>query len=105
MATIKVIGDVTSSDPGIQNSSSYEGIIDSAEVQPGQNLVMIVTSSWWRSEVGRRFGKLTLIEVREDGVLFQYGINEVFAEYGKFKFIDKIGLSYSYGSLYVKVSE
>jgi|GEM_PF-6805877 len=104
MPIIHVTGYVVSSDPGIRNFSSYQGIVDTAGLAPGTDVErQAITDSWWRSEVGRKFAELQFIELREDGILFQYGANAIFVEFGKSKKIAEVGLSYAYGELYVEV--
>ncbi len=104
MPTIHVTGYVVSSDPGIRNFSSYQGTVDTAGLAPGMDVERLaITDSWWRSEVGRKFAELQFIELRENGILFQYGANAIFVEFGKSKKIAEVGLSYAYGELYIEV--
>ena len=105
MATIHITGYVVSSDPGIRHFSTYKGKdLDTADITPDMDLEReSITDSWWRSEVARKFAILKFVELRENGILFQYGENEVFVEFGKSKLIDRVGLSYAYGELYVEV--
>lgn len=107
MATIHITGYVESSDPGIRNFSTYKGNdLDTADITPEMDLEReSITDSWWRSEVARKFAILKFVELRENGILFQYGENEVFVEFGKSKLIDRVGLSYAYGELYVEVEK
>lgn len=103
MAIIKVIGYEVSSDPGIRNFTSYEGAIDVKDVTPDMDIERVITNPWWRSEIGPKFAKLSLVELHPEGALFQYGEREILAEYGKSKKIDDVGLSYAYGELWVEV--
>lgn len=105
MAKITVCGSVWSSDPGIVNSSSYEGSIDVADVKPDMDLTNIVDDKWWREDVGYKFAALRLKELRPDGAVFSYGKTEVLAPYGKMKFLEQVGLSYAYGDLAVFVEK
>ena len=103
MATIKVTGYEVSCDPGIQNFTTYKGEIDVKDITPDMDIEKVITNPWWRSEIGPKFGKLTFVELRPEGALFQYGEREILAEYGKSKKIDEVGLSYAYGELWVEV--
>ena len=103
MAKISVIGYEVSSDPGIQNISSYEGEIDTKDVQPDTDLEKLITNPWWRNAIGPKFAKLSLVELQDTGARFRYGENDFFLEFGESKQVDKVGLSYAYGELYVKM--
>ena len=103
MAVIKLQGYEVSSDPGIQNFTSYRGQIDVKDITPDMDIERVITNPWWRSEIGPKFSKLTFVELRPEGALFRYGEQEILAEYGKSKKIDEVGLSYAYGELYVEV--
>ena len=105
MAKITVYGSVMSSDPGIVNRSEYEGSIDMTDVKPDQDLTNIITDRWWREDVGYKFCALCLKELRSDGAIFTYGKTDVFAPFGKTKFIEEVGLSYAYGTLAVRIDE
>ena len=105
MAKITVYGSVWSSDPGIVNHSDYQGSIDAADVTPEKDLVNIVTDKWFREDVAYKFAALRLKELREDGAVFTYGINEVFAPFGKTTFLHEVGLSYAYGSISVRIDQ
>ena len=103
MAIIKVTGYEVSSDPGIQNFTTYKGEIDVKDVTPDMDIERVITNPWWRSEIGPKFGKLSFVELRPEGALFRYGEREILVEYGQSKQIDKVGLSYAYGELHVNV--
>jgi len=103
MATISVYGYEVSCDPGINNITSYKGSINAADVQPDMNLTRIVEDKWWLSDLAPRFGKLTLLELRDNGALFRYGGNDFLVEFGKSKEVAKVGLSYAYAELHVKI--
>lgn len=105
MAVIKVTGYEVSSDPGIQNFTTYKGEIDVKDVTPDMDIERVITNPWWRSEIGPKFSKLSFVELRPEGALFRYGEREILAEYGKSKKIDEVGLSYAYGELYVQVEK
>lgn len=106
MAKITITGYEVASDPGINHFSTYKGEpIDVNDIQPGMNLERLITSSWWRSSMSPKLGTLTLVEMRDTGALFHYGINDIFVEFGHSKQIDKVGLSYAYAELWVKVEE
>lgn len=103
MAKITVHGSVWSSDPGIVNSSSYEGSINVADVKPGQDLTNIITDKWFREDVGYKFAALYLKELRPDGAVFTYGKTDKFSRFGQTTFLEEVGLSYAYGSLSVRI--
>ena len=103
MAIIKVQGYEVSSDPGIQNFSSYKGQIDVKDIAPDQNLAYVPENPWWRSDIAHRFARLLFVEMRPEGALLRYGDQEMLVEYGKSKQIDEVGLSYAYGELWVEV--
>ena len=103
MAIIKVYGYEVSSDPGIQNFTTYKGEIDMKDVTPDMDIERVITNPWWRSEIGPKFGKLSFVELRPEGALFRYGEREILVAYGKTKKIDEVGLSYAYGELHVQV--
>lgn len=103
MAKITVTGYEVSSDPGIQNISSYEGEIDVKDVTPDMDLEKLITDPWWRDAIGPKFSKLTLVELQDTGALFRYGANDFFLAFGHSEKVDKVGLSYAYGELYVKI--
>ena len=104
MAKITVTGYEVACDPGINHFTTYRGEpIDVNDIQPGMNLERLITDSWWRSAVSHKLAALTLVELRDTGVVLHYGINDIFVEFGHSKQIDKVGLSYAYGDLWVKV--
>ena len=126
MAKITITGYEVACDPGINHFSTYKGEpIDVNDIQPGMNLERLITSSWWRRSdhaaqavlivlfcsfldvlPSQRFAFLiALVEMRDTGALFHYGINDIFVEFGHSKQIDKVGLSYAYAELWVKVEE
>lgn len=105
MAKITIYGYVVACDPGINNFSAYKGTIDTADIKSDMDLKQIVTDSWWRSEIAHRFTKLTFIELCPEGVLMQYGENQVLVKYGGTKYFDKVGLSYAYAQLVASVED
>ena len=106
MAKITVTGYEIACDPGINHVSTYKGEpIDTNDIQPGMDLEKQITDPWWRSAISPKMGVLTLVEVQETGVVLHYGINDIFVEFGKSKQIDRVGLSYAYGELWVKVEQ
>ena len=106
MAKITITGYEVACDPGTNHFSTCKGEpIDVNDIQPGMNLERLITSSWWRSSMSPKLGTLTLVEMRDTGALFHYGINDIFVEFGDSKQIDKVGLSYAYAELWVKVEE
>ena len=105
MATIKLTGYEISSDPGIQNITSYEGEIDVKDIQPDMDIERVITNPWWREAIGPKFKKLTFVELRENGALFHYGDRDIFVEFGKSEKVDQVGLSYAYGELHIKVEK
>ena len=105
MATIKLTGYEISSDPGINNITSYEGKIDVKDIQPDMDIERVITNPWWREAIGPKFKKLTFVELRENGALFHYGENDFFVEFGKSEKVEQVGLSYAYGELYVSVEK
>lgn len=105
MATIKLTGYEISSDPGINNITSYEGKIDVKDIQPDMDIERVITNPWWREAIGPKFKKLTFVELRENGALFHYGDRDIFVEFGKSEKVEQVGLSYAYGELYVSVEK
>ena len=105
MATIKLTGYEISSDPGINNITSYEGEIDIKDIQPDMDIERVITNPWWREAIGPKFKKLTFVELRENGALFHYGDRDIFVEFGKSEKVDQVGLSYAYGELHIKVEK
>ena len=105
MATIKLTGYEISSDPGINNITSYEGEIDVKDIQPDMDIERVITNPWWREAIGPKFKKLTFVELRENGALFHYGDRDIFVEFGKSEKVDQVGLSYAYGELHIKVEK
>ena len=105
MATIKLTGYEISSDPGINNITSYEGEIDVKDIQPDMDIERVITNPWWREAIGPKFAKLTFVELRENGALFHYGDRDIFVEFGKSEKVDQVGLSYAYGELHIKVEK
>ena len=105
MAVVKVTGYEVSSDPGIQNFSSYKGEIDTKDITPDMDLERLITNPWWREAIGPKFAKLTLVELRENGALFHYGERDIFVEFGQSEKIEQVGLSYAYGELYVGIEQ
>ena len=105
MAKITVTGYEISCDPGINNITSYKGEIDVNDIQPDMDLEKVITNSWWRSSIGPKFGKLTFVELRDNGARFHYGVNDFFVEFGKSEKLEEVGLSYAYAELYVKVEQ
>ena len=105
MAKVIVYGYEIACDPGINNITSYEGEIDVQDIQPDMDIERIITNPWWREAIGPKFKKLTFVELRENGALFHYGDRDIFVEFGKSEEVDKVGLSYAYGELHVKVEK
>ena len=103
MARIIVYGYEISCDPGIQNITSYNGESDVKDITPGMDLEKLIKDPWWREAIGPKFSKLTLAEIQDNGALFRYGENDFFLEFGQSKQVDKVGLSYAYGELYVQI--
>ncbi len=106
MAKITITGYEIACDPGINNISTYTGeTIDVKDIQPDMDLEKQITDPWWRGSIGPKFGVLTFVELRDTGVVLHYGDKDIFVEFGKSKQIDKVGLSYAYGELWVKVEQ
>jgi len=105
MAKVTLWGYVVACDPGCNNMESYHGSIDTADIQPDQDLTNIIENPWWRSSINYRFSKLTFVELREADALFRYGESEVVVPFGaeKAKQLEQVGLSYAYAELYVQV--
>ncbi|MBR1878998.1 MAG: hypothetical protein IJ814_08380 [Paludibacteraceae bacterium] len=105
MAVIKVTGYEISSDPGIQNISSYKGETDTKDITPDMDLERLITDPWWCSAIGPKFKKLTLVELRDTGAVFHYKGEDFFVEFGKSQKVEQVGLSYAYGELWVEVKQ
>ena len=104
MAVIKVTGYEVSSDPGIQNYTSYKGQIDVKDVTPEMDIERVITNPWWREAIGPKFAKLSLVALRPEGALFRYGEREIPVRYGESVKVDEVGLSYAYGELYIEIA-
>ena len=104
MAKITITGYEIACDLGVNHVTTYTGEpIDVKDIQPDMDLEKQITDPWWRSRISPKFGVLTFVELRDTGVVLHYGANDIFIEFGHSKQIDKVGLSYAYAELYVKV--
>lgn len=100
---IQIVGDITACDPGINNTSSYEGEALVSDLKEGQVLDTLIENMSWHDLAGYKYKRVIFVKATEEGVTLKYGDNEIQLKDKKYLSLGKTGLSYAYAELFVRL--